>query len=40
MDSAGAVVGPSMILQDLEHDAQACLYVGGTPHPAITVMGN
>ena len=40
MDSAGAVVGPSMTLQDLEYDAQACLCVGGTPHPAITVMGN
>ena len=39
MDSAGAVVGTSMILHDLECDAQACLCVCGTLHPAFTVMG-
>ena len=31
--------GPSTILHDLECEAQAYLCVCGTPHPAITVMG-
>lgn len=38
-DSAGAVMRASMILHDVECDAQDCLCVCGTPHPAFTVMG-